>query len=91
MKTYNEEEAAKKLDSFSGWQFENDGIEKAYEFKDFTEAFSFMTKVAILSEKANHHPELFNVYNEVNVRFTTHDAGGLTDKDFDLARSIDKY
>lgn len=91
MKTYTEQEAAANLESLPGWQFENDGIEKAYEFKDFTEAFSFMTKVAILSEKANHHPELFNVYNEVNVRYTTHDAGGLTDKDFDLARSIDKY
>jgi 4a-hydroxytetrahydrobiopterin dehydratase len=90
MKTYNEQEAKAKLESLRGWTYEDNGIEKSYEFTDFVEAFSFMTKVAILSEKKNHHPELFNVYNQVNVRFTTHDAGGITDKDFNLALAIDK-
>ena len=89
MKTYTEQEADEILKDLNGWIYEENGIERAFEFKDFVEAFSFMTQIAILSEKANHHPELFNVYNEVNVRYTTHDAGGITDKDFDLARKID--
>ena len=90
MKTYNEQEANAKLEDLRGWTYEDNGIEKEYEFETFVEAFSFLTKVALLSEKANHHPELFNVYNQVNVRYTTHDAGGITDKDFDLAASIDE-
>ncbi|MEZ4688419.1 MAG: 4a-hydroxytetrahydrobiopterin dehydratase [Bacteroidia bacterium] len=90
MKTYNEQEAISKLESLRGWTFEDKGIEKEYEFDNFVEAFSFMTKVAMLSERANHHPELFNVYNQVHVRYTTHDAGGLTDKDFALAAAIDE-
>ena len=89
MKTYNEQETNDKLQELRGWVYEDNGIEKAYEFENFVEAFSFMTKVAMLSEKANHHPELFNVYNSVNVRYTTHDAGGITDKDFKLAAQID--
>lgn len=89
MKTYTKQEALTKLEALRGWTYENKGIEKSYEFENFVEAFSFMTKVAILSEKKNHHPELFNVYNQVNVRYTTHDAGGITDKDFDLAAAID--
>lgn len=58
-------------------------------FKDFRQAFSFMTQVAMLAEKADHHPEWFNVYNRVNIVLTTHDAGGVTAKDIDLAKQID--
>jgi len=71
------------------WKLNNDGIEKEFVFKNFIEAFGFMSQVAILAEKANHHPEWFNVYNKVQVRLSTHDAGGLTQKDVDLALAIE--
>ncbi len=77
--------ASSKLD----WGLHNDGIEKEFVFKNFIEAFGFMSKIAILAEKANHHPEWFNVYNKVQIRLSTHDAGGLTQKDFDLALAIE--
>ncbi|MEL6134624.1 MAG: 4a-hydroxytetrahydrobiopterin dehydratase [Bacteroidota bacterium] len=89
MTTYNETTAAEKLASLSGWTFENKGIEKTYTFKDFVAAWGFMTSCAILAERANHHPEWSNVYNRVTIRLTTHDAGGLTDKDFDLAKEME--
>jgi len=58
-------------------------------FGDFAEAFGFMTRVAILAEKADHHPEWFNVYNRVDILLTTHDAGGLSQRDVNLATAID--
>ncbi len=76
---------AKKLD----WHYNNNGIEKKFIFLDFINAFGFMSQVAILSEKKNHHPEWSNVYNKVNIRLTTHDQGGITNMDFDLAQAID--
>ncbi|MEM0999187.1 MAG: 4a-hydroxytetrahydrobiopterin dehydratase [Bacteroidota bacterium] len=88
---YTEEEAQPRLAFLEGWTYRENGIEKSYQFKDFINAFSFMSRVAILAEKADHHPEWFNVYNKVDIRLTTHDAGGLTDKDFSLADSIEKY
>ncbi|MEM7654903.1 MAG: 4a-hydroxytetrahydrobiopterin dehydratase [Bacteroidota bacterium] len=87
--TYTEESAASQLDSMAGWTFAKDGIEKSFQFPDFTRAFGFMSQVAILAEKADHHPEWSNVYNQVDIRLSTHDAGGLTDKDFELARAIE--
>lgn len=71
------------------WKFNNAGIEKEFQFKNFIEAFAFMTQVAFYAEKANHHPEWSNVYNKVQIRLSTHDAGGLTQKDIDLAKKID--
>jgi 4a-hydroxytetrahydrobiopterin dehydratase len=73
----------------SGWTLVGDGIERTYKFSDFTQAFAFMTRVALLAEKADHHPEWSNVYNRVEIRLTTHDAGGLSPRDFALARAID--
>jgi 4a-hydroxytetrahydrobiopterin dehydratase len=90
MTTYNKETASIKLKDLSSWDFENNGIEKKFEFKNFSEALAFMVQVGILAEKMNHHPEWFNVYNKVNIRLTTHDASGLTDKDFELAGKIEK-
>ncbi|GGE11902.1 putative pterin-4-alpha-carbinolamine dehydratase [Polymorphobacter glacialis] len=72
-----------------GWTRNGDGIDRQYKFGDFTHAFAFMTRVALLAEKADHHPEWSNVWNKVDVRLTTHDAGGLSKKDFSLARAID--
>jgi 4a-hydroxytetrahydrobiopterin dehydratase len=72
-----------------GWAEKDGGIERDYRFGDFSEAWGFMTRVAILAEKADHHPEWSNVYNRVKIRLTTHDAGGLTEKDTALAAAID--
>lgn len=72
------------------WEEINNKLHKTFEFNNFIEAFSFMTSVAIVAEKMNHHPEWSNVYNKVNIILTTHDAGNtITDKDKKLAQSID--
>ena len=77
------------LASLPGWTRVGDGIERQYKFADFVAAFGFMTRVALMAEKADHHPEWSNVYNRVEVRLTTHDAGGITAKDVALATAID--
>jgi 4a-hydroxytetrahydrobiopterin dehydratase len=66
------------------------GIARRFKFKNFIEAFGFMSRVALLAEKANHHPEWSNVYAQVDIFLTSHDAGGLTQRDVDLALQIDK-
>lgn len=73
------------------WNYDAEvqGIRRTLRFADFAEAFGFMTRVAILAEKADHHPEWFNVYNRVEILLTTHDAGGLSQRDLDLAAAID--
>ncbi|WP_340112370.1 4a-hydroxytetrahydrobiopterin dehydratase [Maribellus mangrovi] len=72
------------------WQLKENSICSQFIFTDFTEAFSFMTAVAIMAEKADHHPNWDNTYKKVNIELTTHEAGGLTTKDFELAAKIDK-
>ena len=67
-----------------------DGLYRRFQFANFMDAFAFMTRVAILAEKMNHHPEWFNVYNRVDVTLTTHDAGGLSERDVKLAQEMDK-
>ncbi len=72
------------------WKEQDNKLTKDFEFKDFVQAFSFLTKVALVAEKANHHPEIFNVYNKVTISLSTHDAGDVvTQKDRDLAEKID--
>jgi 4a-hydroxytetrahydrobiopterin dehydratase len=72
------------------WKEENNQLVRNYQFKDFVEAFAFITKVAILAEKQNHHPEWTNVYNRLEIRLSTHDAGNtVTEKDRRLAAAID--
>ena len=80
------------LAELTGWSpvEGRDAIQKSYRFKDFTEAFGFMTRVALLAEKADHHPEWFNVYNKVDIVLTTHDANGLSARDIKLAKAIDR-
>lgn len=73
----------------SGWTVHDTKAEKTYQFKNFIEAFGWMTSVAIVAEKLNHHPEWFNVYKTVKVTLTTHDTGGLTDLDLKLAQKMD--
>lgn len=77
------------LDAVPEWSRDGDKIERELEFEDFMAAIDFINRVAPLAEEADHHPELFNVYNQVEIVLTTHDAGGLTQKDFDLAQKID--
>ena len=72
-----------------GWTEKDGGIERRFTFKDFSAAWGFMSRVALAAEAADHHPEWSNVWNRVDIRLTTHDAGGLTDKDIALARRID--
>ncbi len=76
------------------WELKGKAIFRRFVFKDFKEAFAFMTRVAALADEKDHHPEWFNVYNRVEITLTTHDAdqpgGGLTKRDFDLAKLIDE-
>lgn len=90
MEKYTVETALPFLETLDDWYFSNDGIEKKFVFENFIQAMGFMVRVGILAEKQGHHPEMFNVYNKVNLRLSTHDADGLTKKDFDLASAIEK-
>jgi len=80
------------LKSLPNWELADDGLSigRVHMFGDFNAAFGFMTRVALMADKMDHHPEWFNVYNKVNVTLTTHDAGGVTQKDIDLATFCDK-
>lgn len=73
------------------WSLARDGkaIERTFQFGDFSEAWGFMSRVALLAEKADHHPEWFNVYNRVEITLTTHDAGGLSQRDVDMVGAIE--
>ncbi|MEM8848596.1 MAG: 4a-hydroxytetrahydrobiopterin dehydratase [Pseudomonadota bacterium] len=73
----------------STWTEENGALTRQFKFKDFSEAWAFMTRVALIAETMDHHPEWSNVYNKVDIRLTTHDAGGLTDLDREMAKRID--
>ena len=79
------------LKSLNGWEKVEgrSAIFKAYKFKNFVEAFGFMTKVALIAERMDHHPEWFNVYNKVEVTLTTHSTGGVSDLDIKLATAMD--
>ena len=92
MKPYllKDEELRELGDKIPGWDIKSDQIEREFYFCSFLEAFSFMTKIAIYAEKKDHHPEWSNVYNRVEICLTTHDAGGITDKDIDLINFIEK-
>ncbi len=83
---------AAALATLKGWTEVSgrDAITRTFEFKDFNQAFGFMTRAALAAEKADHHPEWFNVYKKVEVTLSTHDAGGLTQKDIALAATMDR-
>ena len=80
------------LAKLKGWKKirGRDAIFKSYRFRDFNAAFGFMSRVALMAEKMDHHPEWFNVYNRVDVTLTTHDANGVTERDIALARFMDR-
>ena len=87
------EELKNALKRLPDWALAKDreAITRKFQFVDFDAAFAFMTRVALLAAKMDHHPEWFNVYNKVDVMLATHDAGGVTQKDIDLATSMDGY
>jgi 4a-hydroxytetrahydrobiopterin dehydratase len=87
----DDEARAVALSNLPHWNYDPEvqGIRRNLRFSDFAEAFGFMARVAILAEKADHHPEWFNVYNRVEILLTTHDVGGLSQRDIDLATAID--
>ncbi|MFS2175578.1 4a-hydroxytetrahydrobiopterin dehydratase [Rhizobium pisi] len=84
--------AEAELTKLAGWALNDaaSSISKTFKFANFVEAFGFMTEAALAAEKLNHHPEWFNVYSKVEVTLNTHDAGGLTELDFKLARAMEK-
>jgi len=84
----SDEQIKTELTELSGWSVINGKLHKDFVFDDFVEAFGFMTRAAIHIEKMNHHPEWFNVYNKISVDLTTHDAGGITQNDIVLARTL---
>lgn len=83
----------KALGELDGWALADDGsaIERTFVFRNFSQAFAFMTRSALAAEKMDHHPDWSNVYKTVQVRLNTHDAGGLTALDFELARKMNGY
>ena len=86
-----DDERAAALDELGDWDFDEarDALTRRFMFADFVQAFGFMARVALLAERADHHPEWSNVYNRVDILLTTHDAGGLSSRDVSLAREID--
>jgi len=84
----SDEQIKKELISLSGWSIVNGKLHKDFVFQDFIEAFGFMSKASMYIEKMNHHPEWFNVYNKLKVDLVTHDAGGITQNDINLARIL---
>jgi len=77
------------LSKHSQWSLQQKKLHREYKFKDFTQAFGFMSMVALVAEKTNHHPEWFNVYNKVVVDLTTHEVKGISERDFQLAITMD--
>ena len=91
MKKLSDQEIQDSLTEIeAAWKIKEGFLRREFVFKDFVEAFSFMTAVALVAEKSAHHPNWKNVYNKVTIDLNTHDADGLTNKDFDLAKAIDK-
>ena len=90
MKKLNAQEIVVKLQDFPNWNFLNNGIEKHFKFKDFVTTMKVMNVIAEVAEAQNHHPEWSNVYNKLHIRLTTHDCDGVSDKDFELAKAIEK-
>lgn len=88
METFTLQQIEEKLKTLEGWAFVNAAFERSFKFKNFKEALEFINKVGRLAEQADHHPEIYNVYNKVTLRLNTHSANGITDNDFDLAKKI---
>jgi 4a-hydroxytetrahydrobiopterin dehydratase len=90
MNKLDERTLTQELSSLPQWRLAEGKLFRHFDFHDFSQAFAFMTRVALLAEKQNHHPEWYNVYNKVDIWLTTHDAGGITERDLKLAASISR-
>ena len=88
MEKLSQEQIDNELKKLDGWSISNKKLHRDFEFEDFNQAFGFMTRAALHIEKLNHHPEWFNVYNKLSVDLTTHDAGGITQNDVNLAKIL---
>tara|TARA_B100001142_G_C14064500_1_gene550990 strand:+ start:313 stop:588 length:276 start_codon:yes stop_codon:yes gene_type:complete len=84
----SELEITEELKKLEGWEIKDNKLHKEIQFESFNQAFGFMTRAAMEIEKMNHHPEWFNVYNRITIDLTTHDAGGITNNDVNLARIL---
>ncbi|MAZ29403.1 MAG: 4a-hydroxytetrahydrobiopterin dehydratase [Cytophagaceae bacterium] len=89
MKKLTEEQIQEKLQNLDGWEFSDDAIHTSLEFENFKEAFATMARIAFEAEAMQHHPEWTNVYNTLEISLSTHDADGVTEKDFKLAQKIE--
>lgn len=89
-KKLSEQEIEREVSKLRGWKVANGKLNQKFEFKNFVQAFGFMTKVAMEAEKLNHHPEWFNVYNKVTIDLVTHDVNGISNYDIKLARIINR-
>lgn len=89
MKALTKQQIEEKLKDFEGWDYKMDALHTVFDFENFKEAFSAMTRIAFEAEKLGHHPEWTNVYNTLEIFLSTHDADGVTEKDFELAKIID--
>ena len=88
-KKLSEDELDEIVRNMKGWELKDEKLQKSFKFTNFVEAFGFMTRIALEAERMNHHPEWSNVYNNVTIKLSTHDAGGITDYDIKLAEIID--
>ncbi len=89
MEKLNQSEIQQRLTEVKDWKLDGNAIRKEFTFDSFRDAVDFINRVADIAEEQDHHPELFNVYNKVTLNFSTHDAGGITSRDFKMARAID--
>ena len=90
MKKLTELEIQAGIATLNGWSINENGIIKTFEFQDFKETLSIMNQIGKVAEEMNHHPEWFNVYNKLDIRLSTHDFGGITQSDMDLAKAIEE-
>ncbi len=88
MMKLSSEQISEELKNLPGWSIKNEKLHRDFEFESFNQAFGFMTRAAMEIEKMNHHPEWFNVYNKLTVDLMTHDAGGITENDIQLAKIL---
>ena len=89
MEPANNTQIQEFIDTHKSWEIKDSKLHQEFIFKNFIEAFGFMTQSALIAEKLNHHPEWFNVYKTVSVDLTTHEADGITERDFALAKAMD--
>ncbi|MEN3041435.1 MAG: 4a-hydroxytetrahydrobiopterin dehydratase [Bacteroidia bacterium] len=90
MQAYTKDEILQRLTFYPEWSYQQNALVRQYEFEDFLEAWAFLSQVALLAERHNHHPEMWNVYNKVRLSWSTHEAGGVTEKDFTLIEEVDR-